>query len=93
MAYAYRGKRTAYDNIAVGSIAGVERTIGQSTTDLADVSDASLYNIDAVSPYGAVKERGGFSDISAAALPGVEDTENSVGDKLTSDGEDISDEG
>ena len=91
MAFAYRGKRTAYDNIAVGSIAGVERTIGQSTTDLADVSDASLYNIDAVSPYGNVKERGGISNISAAQLPGVEDTENVNADKLTSDGETVVD--
>ena len=91
MPFNYRGRRVAYDNIAVGSIAGVERTIGQSTSDLSEVSDPSLYNIDGVSPYGAVKEGGGLSNIANAALPGIEDTDNATADKLTSDGETVAD--
>ena len=96
MAYAYRGKRTAYDNIAVGSVAGNERTIGQSSSDLADLSDPSLYNPD-VSGYGGVRETGGFSNIANAELPGIEDTNkfNTSGtvspEKLTSDGETVGD--
>ena len=91
MAYNYRGKRVAYDNIAVGEIAGVERTLGGSVSTLADVSDPSLYSPDAVSGYGGVLETGGFSNIAAAELPGVEDTDNAGADKLTSEGETVAD--
>lgn len=93
MAYAYRGRRTNYDNIANGSICGVERTIGGSTSDLAAVCDPSLYNKDAVSPMGNVAETGGITNISAANLPGIEATAAPSLDKLTSDSEDISDGG
>ena len=94
MAYSYRGKRTAYDNIAAGSVAGVERTLPQSTSDHTrydgtSVTDPSLYSPVAVSPYGAILETGGFSNIANAELPGVEDTDNATADKITSAGEDV----
>ena len=78
MAYVLRGKRVAYDNIAGGSIAGVERTNGFTPSP---------------SDYGgAVGEAGrGGSNIANAELPGVEDTDNATADKLTSDGETVAD--
>lgn len=91
MAYAIRGRRVAYDNIAVGEVAGAERTLPQSTSDDTGVTDPSLYSPDAVSPYGGVLETGGFSNIANAELPGVEDTDNGTADKLTSDGETVAD--
>ena len=103
MAYAYRGRRVAYDNVAVGSIAGKEHTISMSTVqdNISAVTDPSLYNVREVSAPGNVLEsltagagtKGTFTNIANAVLPGIEDTENSVGDKLTSDHEDISDAG
>ena len=99
MAWNYRGRRVGYDNIAVGSVAGVENVISMSTgqDNVAAVTDVSLYNVQEVSPYGAVRERltAGSSDgqtvanIANAELPGIEDTENGTGDKFTSEGETI----
>ena len=78
MAYAIRGKRVAYDNIASGAATGTERHFGITTSP---------------SGYGNSWETGGFSNIASAALPGVEDTDNATADKLTSDGEDVTDGG
>ena len=78
MAIAHRGRRVNYDNIAAGSATGVERTFGSATS---------------TSHYGTAWEAGGFSNISVGNRPGVEDTDNANADKLTSDGEDISDAG
>ncbi len=91
MAYNYRGRRVAYDNIAVGSVAGAENTISNSSDVSGNSSDdgfVSLIN-PPVSPYGATKESGGFSNIANAALPGIEDTDNATADKLTSNHEDV----
>ena len=78
MAYVLRGKRVAYDNIAVGSIAGVERT-NRFTPSPSDYG-------------GFIGQAGrGISNISNASLPGVEDTDNATADKLTSDGETVAD--
>lgn len=79
MAYTYRGKRQAYDNIAVGSVAGIEHVIATDTT-----SPTSYDTFQA--NYGAY---GGGSNISNAEVPGREDTDNGSADKLT--GEDVGD--
>ena len=77
MAYVLRGKRVAYDNIAGGSIAGVERTNGFTPSP---------------SDYGEPGQAGrGISNIANAERPGVEDTDNATADKLTSDGETVAD--
>lgn len=99
MAFSYRGRRTAYDNIAVGSVAGHENTISMSTQqdNVETVTDVSLYNGYAVSVPGSRKENltagssdlGTFNNIAAGVLPGIEDNENGTGDKFTSEGETI----
>jgi len=75
MAYNYRGRRVAYDNVAVGSVAGPERHNGETPSP---------------SEYGS-REAGGFTNIAVGALPGIEDTDNATADKLTSDGETVAD--
>ena len=70
----YRGKRVAYDNIAAGSATGVERHYGAVTSPV---------------HHGRTWESGGVSNIAAGELPGVEDTDNATGDKLTCSGEDV----
>ena len=88
MAFNYRGRRVAYDNIAVGEVAGIENTLSMSSDQpgqTSSVTDTSIYNVQEVSAYGAVKETGGFSNIANAALPGVEDTDNATADKLTAE--------
>ena len=77
MAYNMRGKRVAHDNIAAGSATGWENHISGS-------SQSSMS-----SQYGNPREAGGFSNISAGNLPGVEDTDNGTADKLTTDGEEL----
>ena len=102
MAYNYRGRRVAYDNISVGSISGIENTIGMSTlqdnSTSAVTDEVSLWNPQTVSLYGNAREGltagssgGTVNNISVSNPPGIEDTENSVGDKFTSDGETITD--
>ena len=81
MAYAMRGRRVAYDNIAVGSVSGPENVI-------AGVSWVSLVSFQ-TNPLDAA----GFSNISNASLPGIEDNTDAEADKFTSDSEDISDGG
>ena len=103
MAYAYRGRRVAYDNIAVGSVAGKEHTISMSTRqDNVDaVTDPSLYNVREVSQQGNRLEsltagaatKGTVDNIANAVLPGIEDNTNAEGTKYTSDGEDVEDAG
>ena len=77
MAYNMRGRRVAYDNVAVGSVAGPERVI-------AGVSWTSLVS-QQTNPLDAL----GFNNVAIGTSGGIEDTENSVADKLTSDGETI----
>ena len=81
MAYNLRGRRVAYDNIAAGSVAGPENVI-------AGVSWVSL-----VSQNTNPLDSKGFNNVAIGTSGGIEDTENGTGDKLTSDGEDISDAG
>lgn len=93
MAYNYRGRRVAYDNVAVGSAAGFENHIAvrQGEVSAQPVSDDVSNGVSEVSAFGNTLEAGGFTNIANAALPGIEDTENGTGDKLTSDGETITD--
>lgn len=95
MAYNYRGRKVAGDNIAVGSPAGVERTLPLSTSNSVrengtSVSDPSLYSPDGVSVFGDanVGIGAGFTNISVANRPGIEDIAEGVANpKITSDGE------
>ena len=88
MAYNYRGRRVAYDNVAVGSAAGFENHIPVRQTS-GNTTDAVSNGVSDVSAYGNVMEAGGISNIANAALPGVEDTDNGTADKITSDGETV----
>ena len=74
-AYTHRGKRVAYDNIAVGSVAGIEKVIAGDTT-----SPTSYQTF-----MGAPGLYGGGSNIANAEVPGTEDTENSLTGKMTSE--------
>ena len=98
MAFNYRGRRVAYDNIAAGSVAGVENTISMSTAqdNVEAVTDVSIYNVQEVSPPGSVRESptagvdGGARDnIAIGSSGGIEDNDNATGDKFTSEGETI----
>ena len=99
MAYNYRGRRVAYDNIAAGEATGVENTISMSTAqdNVEAVTDVSAYNPQEVSPYGNVKERltatvsdgQTITNLEVAGPPGIEDNTNAEADKFTSDGETI----
>lgn len=101
MAYNYRGRRVAYDNIAVGEATGRELTISMSTQqdNVETVTDVSLYNAYAVSVPGNRAENltagssdlGTFNNIANAVLPGIEDNDNANADKFTSEGETITD--
>lgn len=88
-AYNMRGRRVAYDNIAVGSATGVERTLPNSTSDLAAVTDPSLHSPDEVSGSGNSLELPRYNNIAVGEQPGIEDTDNATADKLTSDGETV----
>jgi hypothetical protein len=90
MAYAYRGRRVAYDNVAVGSVAGYENHIAVRQTS-GNTSDDVSNGVSEVSAFGDAMAGGGFTNIANAALPGVEDTDNASADKLTSDGETVAD--
>ena len=79
MAYALRGRRVAYDNVAVGSVAGPERVI-------AGVSWVSLVSQN-TNPLDAL----GFNNIGVGTSAGIEDNTNAKADKFTSDGETITD--
>ena len=95
----FRGRRVNYDNIAVGSPAGVERTLPLSTSDSTredgtSVSDPSLYNPDGVSVFGDINTGigAGFTNISVGNRPGIEDIqEGSANPKITSAGENVAD--
>ena len=79
MAFNFRGRRVAYDNVAVGSVAGRENHIvGSSATSL-------------TSTFGPEHEVGMITNIANAELPGIEDTDNATADKLTTDGETVAD--
>lgn len=94
MAYNYRGRRVAYDNIAVGAATGPERTLPESTSDHTrydgtSVSDPSLYSPDGVSVQGSALETGTISNIAIGSSGGIEDTDNDTADKLTTDSETV----
>lgn len=93
MAFNYRGRRVAYDNIAVGSVAGKENTLSMSSNTpgmTSSVTDVSIYNVQEVSQMGNYPfEQGSITNIAVGERPGIEDTENAAGDKFTSEGETI----
>ena len=74
-----RGRRVAYDNVAAGSVAGPENVI-------AGVSWVSLVSQNK-NPLDAL----GFNNVAVGTSGGIEDTDNATADKLTSDGETITD--
>ena len=81
MSYAMRGRRVAYDNVAIGSRTGPENVI-------TGVSWVSLVSQN-TNPLDAL----GFNNIVIGSSAGIEDNTNAEADKFTSDAEDISDAG
>ena len=102
MAYAYRGRRVAYDNVAAGSVAGYENHIStrpwDGLTAVSAVSDTSN-GVSDVSVQGDAMVHAGISNIAVGSSYGIEDTNEFAADgtvsprKLTSDLEDVEDAG
>ena len=79
MAYNMRGRRVAYDNVAVGSRTGPENVI-------AGVSWVSL-----VSQNTNPLDRLGFGNVAVGSSGGIEDNTDAEATKYTSDGETVAD--
>jgi hypothetical protein len=89
MAYNYRGRRVAYDNVAVGSVAGFENHIPVRQTS-GNTSDDVSTGVSDVSVQGSALEAvGSISNIAVGSSGGIEDNTNADADKFTSDGETI----